>query len=154
MVSSRRTPLTRAEIDERREQTAAYVERFLALNPIARTAVERNRARDRHRYFSFPEKSRAYYAEQHDRMRETSKGWRLMRLYGMTQMQVDEMIVVQGSRCRICSSILGRPHVDHCHSTGKVRGILCGKCNRGLGQFNDNPAILLAAIAYLSEVRP
>jgi hypothetical protein len=41
--------------------------------------------------------------------------------------------------------------VDHCHTTGKIRGLLCSKCNPALGAFNDNIEILNSAIKYLKE---
>jgi len=44
-------------------------------------------------------------------------------------------------------------HLDHCHSTGKVRGMLCGNCNRGLGQFQDSEEIMTKAIDYLKKHR-
>lgn len=68
----------------------------------------------------------------------------------------------QAGRCYICRIIMRRPErkqgqdldvvaVDHCHKTGKVRGLLCNRCNKGLGFFNDNPELLLKAVSYLSE---
>ena len=52
--------------------------------------------------------------------------------------------------CKICGNIpKTRMHLDHCHKTMQVRGLLCGTCNKGLGQFKDNPELLDAAARYL-----
>lgn len=58
--------------------------------------------------------------------------------------------------CQICGNELQHYQrngsaIDHCHTTGKVRGILCGHCNKGLGLFRDNPATLKQAIFYLRK---
>ena len=62
----------------------------------------------------------------------------------------------QNGLCKICESELSegahKPHVDHDHNTGEVRGILCANCNRGLGAFKDDKILLLKAIDYLGEV--
>jgi len=55
----------------------------------------------------------------------------------------------QRGRCAICRNTLDRPHVDHDHETGKVRGILCPNCNVGLGHFASDPVRLRRAIAYV-----
>lgn len=76
------------------------------------------------------------------------------RKYGITKEDYQQMWDKQGGFCRICSKILDgqrRPAVDHDHITGKVRGLLCSKCNTGLGQFNDNPDLLLLACDYLLD---
>jgi len=58
----------------------------------------------------------------------------------------------QCNRCPICQDYLkDGSHVDHCHKTGRIRGILCPRCNTGLGKFHDSPAILWAAIHYLDR---
>lgn len=54
------------------------------------------------------------------------------------------------TRCQICEEV-GPLVVDHCHSTGKVRGMLCQPCNQGLGHFKDRPAVMAQAIKYLKE---
>lgn len=70
------------------------------------------------------------------------------------------MLLAQQERCAICRRHFDntgprdlRDHVDHCHITGAVRGMLCGRCNKGLGQFIDSPAMLDRAIRYLSAAQ-
>ncbi|MFF4602284.1 endonuclease VII domain-containing protein [Streptomyces sp. NPDC001339] len=72
----------------------------------------------------------------------------LWRKYGLTEAERDERIASQGGVCCIC---LAAPatHVDHCHRTGKVRGVLCFNCNSGLGVLRDAPAAALRAADYL-----
>lgn len=75
--------------------------------------------------------------------------------YGITVSDKARMLQNQHSRCAICTTEFNPPssaHVDHDHTTGEVRGLLCGKCNTGLGQFNDSPELLLAAVDYLTKV--
>lgn len=55
----------------------------------------------------------------------------------------------QGGKCAVCQEYMLRPVLDHCHNTMEVRGLLCSKCNNGLGQFNDDIDLLNRAIAYL-----
>ena len=72
--------------------------------------------------------------------------------YGITKEQFDAMVLNQDSNCIICKKELSSEiHIDHDHATGKVRGILCGKCNKGLGQFDDNVEFLTNAINYLKN---
>lgn len=74
----------------------------------------------------------------------------LRRKYGLSIDQVEEMLLSQNSSCAICSEPLDKSaHIDHDHQTGAVRGILCGLCNQGLGQFRDNPQLCARAAAYL-----
>lgn len=74
--------------------------------------------------------------------------------YGLTVKDYDDMFAAQGGICAICGTDqpggrAGRFHVDHCHRTGRVRGLLCSKCNFGLGAFDDVAGRLENAIAYL-----
>jgi len=75
----------------------------------------------------------------------------LKRNYGLTVEEVEEMAA---DGCDICGTTewMGRypsPHVDHDHTTGEVRGLLCHNCNLGIGYFHENPEVLRAAIDYL-----
>lgn len=82
----------------------------------------------------------------------------LRRQYGMTLEEYESMAQEQGGVCKICC---GPPTsrglvVDHCHKTGKVRGLLCSTCNTALGQFRDDLWTLYRAVSYLerSKVEP
>ncbi|MEE1669660.1 endonuclease VII domain-containing protein [Streptomyces sp. WAC07094] len=72
----------------------------------------------------------------------------LKRHYGLTQAERDEMVASQRGLCVIC---LKAPavHVDHCHETGKVRGVLCFNCNSAIGKLGDDPDAVRRAAAYL-----
>lgn len=94
---------------------------------------------------------RANPAEARRRMREQ---W-LRAEYGIGVAEVEAILVAQGGGCAVCgfsdrSNPKMFPHVDHCHQTGKVRGVVCNNCNVGMGHFRDDPALIRAAMAYLS----
>lgn len=80
-------------------------------------------------------------------------------LYGITLDQAEEYMIAQWGMCMICETGISFQHedrhhkacVDHDHKTGKVRGLLCSPCNVGLGNFDDDPARLKAALSYLER---
>jgi hypothetical protein len=80
-----------------------------------------------------------------------SRSKELVRTYGITVEEYEFLAVLQEDRCAICGSIdpARQLSVDHDHQTGKVRGLLCGNCNVGIGMFQDDPYRLDAAAAYL-----
>ncbi len=86
-----------------------------------------------------------------DRNKRQKRGASLRRYYGMTHDEYDRMVADQAGVCAICGHppIKGDLNVDHDHVTGRIRQLLCGPCNRGLGQFFENPEVLAAAAAYL-----
>lgn len=75
--------------------------------------------------------------------------------YGITEQDYYRMIDDQDNKCLICGSgpggRWGQFDIDHCHDTGKVRGLLCHECNKGLGCFRDNKESLKKAIEYLEK---
>jgi hypothetical protein len=76
-----------------------------------------------------------------------------LRRYGLTPERYEEMLIEQGGRCAICSEEPKRYrlHVDHDHTTGAVRSLLCGNCNSGIGMFREDPWLLRRASRYLVE---
>jgi hypothetical protein len=72
----------------------------------------------------------------------------LKSAYGITPEEEVALREKQEGRCPICAE--PARVVDHCHTTGRVRGLLCQKCNRGLGHFMDSPVMLVKALEYLT----
>ena len=86
------------------------------------------------------------------------KHYNLKRNYGITLEDYNRMFEEQGGKCAICSAedTGGKHkdaafHVDHCHDTGKVRGLLCNQCNLALGKFKDSKKLLQKALDYLKK---
>ncbi|MFE9451297.1 endonuclease VII domain-containing protein [Streptomyces sp. NPDC006739] len=75
----------------------------------------------------------------------------LKRQYGITEAERDELVASQGGVCCICLAAVPE-HVDHCHKTGRVRGVLCFSCNAALGQFKDRPDVIRRAAAYVEGI--
>lgn len=74
----------------------------------------------------------------------------LRKKYGIDQADYLRMRDEQGDLCLICRDSLPEPaYVDHCHETGRVRGLLCLTCNTGIGSFKERPEVLIWAAAYL-----
>lgn len=71
--------------------------------------------------------------------------------YGITPEQRDQMIIAQAGLCKICEKPMDLPQIDHCHTTGAVRGLLCRSCNTSLGGFGDDIDVLRRAVAYLEQ---
>lgn len=131
---------------------------------IHRTYYWRNRnrelARQRRRY-SDPVKrahdvnrAKRWYRKNKERVR--IRAW--ARQYGLTETQFQNLWKQQKGRCAVCKKPVSfqtrnSAHVDHCHATQKIRGVLCGKCNRGLGHFDDQPTRLRDAALYIEKHR-
>lgn len=87
---------------------------------------------------------------------------RLKEKFGITEQEYDAMLVAQHGVCAICGmperkiirGVVPPLAVDHCHTTGNVRGLLCHACNIGLGMFRDNPGLLVKAIEYIHDCSP
>lgn len=107
--------------------------------------------RSKHVEYDRSDYRRQYYEDNKTKFDENSRRVHLKK-YGITPEEYAELLFLQGGVCKICggqSKGDRRLAVDHCHTTGKIRGLLCNTCNAGLGQFGDNVELLRKAITYL-----
>lgn len=82
--------------------------------------------------------------------------WRL-KAFGLTEEEYENMVKLQDGSCAIClkpetylhKGVLQNLAIDHDHNTGKVRALLCAKCNKGIGIFNENTETMKSAIRYI-----
>lgn len=96
---------------------------------------------------------RNWRASNKHRARAYTRKWK----YGISKADADRMYEIQDGKCAICAEAFNaedwrrRDVVDHCHSTGEIRELLCNQCNTGLGSFRDRPDYLIAAAAYIAK---
>ena len=95
------------------------------------------------------EKKKTY---QRDRYKEYTRAKNLVDKYGLTVETYNQMLQEQNNKCAICSKESDKTLVvDHCHTTGKVRSLLCFRCNTAIGFMLDNPEVCLSAAEYLTK---
>lgn len=96
---------------------------------------------------------KSYAAEYYERTRGKSQRASWLRRYGITQEDYETLLEKQGGACAICSNPPTEKHfcVDHCHESGKVRGLLCRHCNAGIGQLKDSVELVAKALEYLKR---
>lgn len=107
------------------------------------------------------EKTIRWSKERYEKLKSTMKDVRLRKDYNLSIKQYNEMLRNQNNVCAIClqnesyvnikTKNIQDLSVDHDHGTGKIRGLLCRRCNLGLGYFKDNLDMLSAAIMYLKN---
>jgi Autographiviridae endonuclease VII len=96
-----------------------------------------------------------------ERNPDYDREWQLRRKYNISKAEEDAILAAQGGVCAGCGTdvmhrhrLSGRRvsmHIDHCHLTNRIRGILCGKCNRAIGLLSDDPALLRRLADYLEK---
>lgn len=106
-----------------------------------------------------PERQRKYDREYQAKrrldpeFRKRRSEFEIVRKYGMTWADFTDLLEQQDGVCAICRGLPNGPgtrlHIDHCHNSDKVRGLLCGKCNTAIGLLDDDPARAESAAAYL-----
>lgn len=106
-------------------------------------------------YYQNSKKHRKEYRQTHkEHISEMRRKRHYREKYNLTLEEIDQMLIAQNHRCALCgkSLIETKRYIDHSHETDKVRGILCHKCNVGLGYlqyFYDDPELLKKATVYI-----
>lgn len=119
---------------------------------------ERQRIRDQLRIDEKRNYNREYQRKNKGKLDEYYRAWRLAAKYGISMADYERMDAEQGGVCAICKREQMQQtrngtkplHVDHCHTTGKVRGLLCKECNTALGHI-EKKDWMDAATKYLKE---
>lgn len=129
------------------EWTAEYrKEYYKVYNASPERVAQRLKYKQSERGKAVNKASRQRNWSKHKTLREQQ----LMARYGITVEDYERILKAQDSKCAICrNQPETRLHVDHCHETNRVRGLLCGTCNRGLGMFKDMHFYLDRAADYL-----
>jgi hypothetical protein len=107
--------------------------------------------RDAHREETLARHKAYYHAH-----REERSSSELILNYGISKADRDMLLFAQNGTCAICGKDnwgKNSPHVDHDHVTGKIRGILCARCNVALGMIGDDPKVAQSIITYLENYR-
>ena len=119
------------------------------LKPVSEFHIKKGKTENQYR-FNSPCKKCGVKQKNNSNQRD----WSLKKKYNIDEHQYTTLLQEQNHSCKICSTHIDdfarNLAVDHCHKTGKVRGLLCTNCNLGLGNFKDDVNLLSAAIDYLN----
>ena len=100
------------------------------------------------------DKLRRYSKKRYIKNKQYHYEYRIKKTFDISIEEYNEMFSKQNGECAICGihqkDLNRRLAIDHCHTTNKIRGLLCGKCNCGIGNLEDNIELLKKAIKYLS----
>lgn len=128
-----------------KEKRAAYDKKYHETNREKKLAYQKKYREDNR------EKLIAYKVANREKISEQQR----KRKYGLSQQDWDVMFEAQGRKCKGCETDTPGSkygwHTDHCHTTNKVRGILCHHCNLALGNVKDSISTLRRLASYLEE---
>ena len=135
-----------------------HAKRYLNRKEIVKAQVQTYRANNKDRLDAA---GKIWRDNNKEKVKKYQKTTNLRKNFGLSIEDYERMSAEQNHACAICRLPETFVHpatkkpaslaVDHCHSSGKVRKLLCSSCNKGLGLFKDNQTFLSAAIAYLKE---
>lgn len=92
-------------------------------------------------------------AKNNQKRKQRAKWNRIFAIYGLTQSALEKMVITQGNQCSICYADFTEVnmHIDHCHTTGKVRSLLCSRCNQAIGLIDESVERVEKIKQYLRE---
>jgi hypothetical protein len=144
--------MTKEEIDQLIESNA--VRKCCSCNELLHVKefyIKKDTKKDKHYRFNSPCK----ICSNVNRNIDYQKAYQRKRKYNLTSEQYNDKLKIQNYSCDICNVHIDNLNkelaVDHCHTTGKIRGLLCGNCNSGIGFFNDDISRIKNAIQYLKK---
>lgn len=123
--------------------------------------LKKNRAWSRANTAKITTQVREWRRRNPERAREYQRNWQrankhahrcsmVKHKYGLTRAEYERLTQESAGKCAICQRT-SKLAIDHDHETGAVRGMLCVRCNHGLGNFRDAPELLIAAVSYLKR---
>jgi hypothetical protein len=143
----------------RREKDRVRAANYRRANPDKAKEISRRANAKRRKDPAIIVSIREYQKEYRDKNRETLAAKERERKFGISHAEYAELHQRQGGVCAICkkpetatrNGKVKSLAVDHCHSTGRIRGLLCADCNTGIGKLREDRNIFLAAIQYLEN---
>jgi hypothetical protein len=145
--------------EDRRAKNRERAARYRKANPEKAKEISRRANAKRRAHPEISEVIRDYQARYREANAETLRHKERERKFGITRQEYEQFFKSQNGVCAICKKpetatrlgVVKSLAVDHCHSTGKIRGLLCSDCNTGIGKLKDDIKILQNAIQYLSN---
>lgn len=142
--------------EELRSSTAKRCPRCTETKPLEDFSRSKRTA-DGHQYYCKPcaaDAKRASCAKHADKHKAREFRYRIRKMYGMAVEDLEQMLLDQEGRCAVCRDEIAlgdTAAVDHCHATGKVRGVLCRHCNIALGHLRDDPSRVASLHEYIAR---
>lgn len=144
--------------EERKKRNRDKAARYRKANPEKIREIQRKSNAKRSLIPEISEAKRDYQARYREANAETLRHKERERKFGISREIYSQMLQAQNGVCAICGNpetatrlgVVKALSVDHCHATGRIRGLLCSDCNTGIGKLKDDLKILQSAIQYLS----
>jgi|ERR1035437_3116275 hypothetical protein len=133
---------------KKHRQEYALSEQGKQVDAVYRKSEKYKKLRDDYNHSDKRKAAKTKYLNS-EKGKATTKNCSLRILYGITLEDYEIMYASQKGKCKICDTFFEVLHIDHNHTTNKVRGLLCNNCNNGIGRFFDSSILTERATEYL-----